>query len=773
MKDINMFKIFYSFPAIFLMLNIVYALGQGSIRGRVVDFTTKEPLSGVNVFLSGTYYGTTTDDDGYYYLGNISEGKYEIIFSMIGYEKQEIDFVIKKNETIIFDRFLNINPIQLSKVQIFAKKYDNLRLSNRSIKIKNISIMPTLGEQDVFHAVQTLPGIITTDDYTKKLYIRGGDANQTTVLLDDLPMYNSLHIIGLFSPFHIDAIDKAQLITGGFSVKHGESASGVFELNTKEEVENFAANVDLTLINTKAFLEGKINRMKYIMALRRSYTDLVFPIITGYPFPVTISDALGKLSFDINRYNKICFLGYYSNDNIKDYDTDNSLTEKDLISEYSWGNKAANLQWKFSKNKYFWEFQMGLSINTMKSPIYGQFNVNNRIQNLIVRFDNKYLMSEKCLISWGFNLYNNYYNYYWYLEDYDKYQESEYLQDDLYWTRETYRFFDFAPLQYNKEFSISIPSLYFEYTGKPNIPTTFVIGIRYTPSSAKLYSAIEPRLHITYQVNKNISLKGNISRHSQYTTTAKDIGGFDFSFAGMLNAYDAWFPLLKPYKPVISDHFITGIQWNIKNLIRINIEGYYKTFKNLVASVDSIPNFTQGKGHAEGVEVLIEKQTPRTNTFLSYTLSRTVKNIHGEIFYPGYDKRHDLDAQISIKLPKNYTIAFHAKWCTGTPYTTIVGESYTRYYNGWHFRRIEYIRGPKNAVRYPDYTRLDFQLVKNTKLFKKRAELFFQIFNITNQSNILYYNDLRATGVARERSFKNDYHKQLPIIPSIGMKIYF
>ena len=55
------------------------------INGQVSDSLTHEPISGVNVFLSGTNLGGVTDLDGYYTIERIPLGSYEVIFSHVTY----------------------------------------------------------------------------------------------------------------------------------------------------------------------------------------------------------------------------------------------------------------------------------------------------------------------------------------------------------------------------------------------------------------------------------------------------------------------------------------------------------------------------------------------------------------------------------------------------------------------------------------------------------------------------------------------------------------
>ena len=45
----------------------------------------KSLLSGCNVIVQNSDLGTATDEDGYFFIMNISPGSYDIRFSMIGY----------------------------------------------------------------------------------------------------------------------------------------------------------------------------------------------------------------------------------------------------------------------------------------------------------------------------------------------------------------------------------------------------------------------------------------------------------------------------------------------------------------------------------------------------------------------------------------------------------------------------------------------------------------------------------------------------------------
>ena len=109
---------------------------QTRIDGRIVDKSTSEPLVGVNVFFSKTTWGATTDDNGFYTLTNIPAGQYELVVSMIGYEVEREQMIIKTDERFTLNFRLQSRAILMSEINVTAKtdrvwkkNYDRFRRS--------------------------------------------------------------------------------------------------------------------------------------------------------------------------------------------------------------------------------------------------------------------------------------------------------------------------------------------------------------------------------------------------------------------------------------------------------------------------------------------------------------------------------------------------------------------------------------------------------------------------------------------------------------------
>ena len=108
-------------------------------KGVVLDGTNNQPLPGVNVLVTGTTNGTTTDFDGNFTLTNIKKGE-KISFSYIGFTDETLIYENQKTITITLkedQKELNkFNRSTLDKTQ--QTIYDELKYENElSLKAEN------------------------------------------------------------------------------------------------------------------------------------------------------------------------------------------------------------------------------------------------------------------------------------------------------------------------------------------------------------------------------------------------------------------------------------------------------------------------------------------------------------------------------------------------------------------------------------------------------------------------------------------------------------
>ena len=90
-----------SFTVVLLLISIFTFAGKpafflrGSFSGKVTDALTGKPISGVSVYISDTRTGTSTNAEGDFFIGNISEGSHLVEFSHVGFNTLPVQITIK------------------------------------------------------------------------------------------------------------------------------------------------------------------------------------------------------------------------------------------------------------------------------------------------------------------------------------------------------------------------------------------------------------------------------------------------------------------------------------------------------------------------------------------------------------------------------------------------------------------------------------------------------------------------------------------------------
>lgn len=101
------------------------ALGQpsGTFVGHVTDAESGLPLPGVNVLVSSTTLGASTDADGRFVVGNVPIGPWSIAASMVGYVTQTRDAAIwNAHDTVRVSFRLAPSVYDLGEVEVTAER---------------------------------------------------------------------------------------------------------------------------------------------------------------------------------------------------------------------------------------------------------------------------------------------------------------------------------------------------------------------------------------------------------------------------------------------------------------------------------------------------------------------------------------------------------------------------------------------------------------------------------------------------------------------------
>lgn len=295
----------FIFAATNFFTNTVFSQGVAKLAGRVYDRQSRQPLIGVNVFLVDTPLGTVTDSTGYFEIAGIEAGQYKLRATLIGYEALEINKLkISAGERRRVEILLTPVLIEMSEVTVEALRQKSRQeilstglheLSPR--RAKNLAG----GGEDVFRALQTIPGVLARSDFNARLYIRGGRPDQNLVLMDGVSVYDPYRLFGLVSMFNPETVTDVKMLAGGFPANYGDRLSAVLDIanRTGNSASPFRANINTSLTNANLVIEGRLpgrSKGAWLLSSRRTYYDLILANLTDAGSFPNFFDVQGKIN---------------------------------------------------------------------------------------------------------------------------------------------------------------------------------------------------------------------------------------------------------------------------------------------------------------------------------------------------------------------------------------------------------------------------------------------------------------------------------------------
>jgi outer membrane cobalamin receptor len=743
-------------------------LSQAQTRsGQVRDAQSGELLAGVSVFDSTSGTGTITNTYGFFSLTPTGA---VLRFSYVGYTSQYLKLPPEDAPLLI----------QLEKIgaldEVVVKGNRPSTLQSLSLSLDEIRRMPSLlGEADVLKAFSYTPGVASGHEGSAGLYVRGGTPDQNLILLDEVPVYNAMHLGGFFSVFNPAALKKAELYKSAFPARYGGRLSSIIDLSMKEgNTKKFGGEVGLGLLNQSLLLEGPIlkDKASFIVSGRISTLGLSSFLVkkrrqntSGEDYVYKFHDLNAKVNYALSPKDHVYLSFYNGFDRFKYIEwVTNASNELATTMGNNWGNSTATLRY----SRTFSSKLFGRAV-LLYSDYTSQFN--NAFQD---NDGGTYRNSDTRVTDLGLKLQWDYY-------------VSKYLDLRLGGELIQHRFTPFH-LSTNYENS-SLPStpgskltalqkdLFLDADLRPLRGLTVNAGLRFAHYGleTKNFANLEPRLSAAYALNPQWKVQGSYTRMNQYLHLLVN-NGYGFG-------YDAWVPATAKIPPSRAGQYSLGVSWEKKGL-ELTLEAYRKRISNTIDYPEGT-NFTSmladsweelvksgGRGRVQGLELMGSKNTGKLRGRVSYTWSRSelrFEGINEGKWYPmKYDRRHNL----------NFSLAYHfnAKWSMNSTFIYQTGHAVTLPVSAVLYNDVpRFIYGDKHGSRMPDFHRLDLGFSRNGKIWGKRATvLSFGLYNAYNRANPLYLDfstqHNHATG---QKTLVLKQYSMFPILPFINYTVKF
>ena len=794
-----------------------------TISGYITDLSNGETLISASVFDDASGKGTVSNNFGYYSI-TLNAGKVDLNYNYVGYTPEIRTFNLTK-DTVIHVKL--DASIALKEVTVVGRRSElgvkGSQMSAIDVPIEQIKNIPSLfGENDLIKALQLLPGVQSGTEGSAGLYVRGGGPDQNLMLLDGIPIYNVNHMFGFFSAFNTDAVKNVTLYKGSFPARFGGRLSSVVDVRMKDgDDKNYHGNVSVGLISSKFNLEGPIWKEKttFNISARRTYIDILSqPIIKWYSKQNMGEDAAsttaGYYFYDLNakfthkfsEKDKLYLSAYLGDDAIytKYRTSNNSYADREMSDwmnlNWDWGNAIAALRWNhLVTNKLFMNTTIAytryrsnmnvgyLSESTDKSVTppkteTEEFKVGYRsgIEDYSLKADFDYSPNTSHDIKFGTN-----YTYHTFRPDvstfyfYNNYNNQSQKLDTVIGKGNIYAHETMTYVEDN----ITLSDRF-----KVNA------GVHFSTFNVqqKNYFSLEPRLGLRALLNDNLSLKAGYAHMNQYIHL--------LSNNSISMPTDLWVPATQLIDPMKSDQYAFGIFYNLKNLLDLSLEGYYKSMDNLIEYKDGASfmgessgweeKVVMGRGWSYGVEFLAQRSFGSTTGWLGYTWSKTERLFdrpgqelnYGKVFPAKYDRRHDLSLTVMHKFSEKIDLSGNWVFATGNTATlglhTNQGPVIPNTNEMYSYPASQTYISSRNNYRYNNYHRMDLGVNFHKKKKRGTRTWNISIYNVYNQLNpfMVYQSSHGSYNPKTGQYESNKVLKQVtlfPIIPSVSYSYKF
>lgn len=707
-------------------------------KGKIIDGQSGEFLPGAVIMIDENNEGVVSDVNGNFSI-LLFPGLYTFRINFVGFEETVSKLFLKSTGNLDFTLFESSLELAAVTIEEFAidQNVNSAQVSVTNLDMKTIKSIPAfLGEADVVKSILLLPGVSTVGEGSTGFNVRGGAADQNLLVYDKAPIFNPSHLFGFFSNINPDAVKDVTLYKGGIPARFGGRVSSVLEINSRNpSTESVKLKGGVGLITSRLTADIPLVKGKSALLIggRASYIDWLLKRVKNVEIrrsSAQFYDLNGKWTTKIGEKDFLSVSGYFSNDEFK-FAADTT---------YGWQTKNLNATWVHTFNDQLSGEVALISANygyTVNGEVTAsEYSLESDINNQIVSANLYYNPDKSHRIIFG----GSYSTYNFNIGDLNPIGNESSI-DPINLEEEQareYSVFIQDEYQINKNLTIAGGLRFanfenigakevFDYASDETRSEESITGstIYKAGELIQRYNGFEPRFSLKYSTSITSSIKIGYNRTQQFIHT--------ISNTSAITPIDIWKPSDRYLAPKIADQISIGYFRNFKdNIIEASAEVYYKKLKNEIdykngANILLNGNLEQdiisGSGRSYGIEFFLKKNEGRFTGWMSYTLSRTEKQIAGQFeeeiinfgnYYTAeYDKPHNFSIVGDYRLSNRWKINGNFTFSSGRPFT---GPDVKFRFDG---NILTYFAN-RNQQRIPDYHRLDLSITMEPGLKKKK-----------------------------------------------------
>jgi len=737
-------------------------LASQTIRGKVIDFVSEQPIIGASITLLSLKKGTQTDIDGSFLFGQTPIGRYQLQVSSVGYESQIIsELLLESGKEMVLEVRLHTTSNQLDEAVVRAP---SANLSGAVTSIQNISTEQIFRYPGTYldpaRLATAYAGVANSNDQANGLVIRGNSPNGMQWRLEGVEIVNPNHLsnAGTFSDritqnsggvniLSAQLLGNMNFLTGAFPAEYGNALSGVMDMRLRkgnDKKHEFTAQTGLIGIDLAA--EGPIGKRgaSYLVNYRYSFTGLLATM--GVKFggeDIRFQDLAFNLNFPTKKVGTFMLFGMgglSSNVFEATRDTSQWIVQKDGFDIY-YKNQMGAAGLTHSLNigkKLLWRTVVATSglKNTREGYVLSKVN----FQRFLIQADSSTRVKTSITTSLSY-----------------RFNDRTNLKVGVFVTQQYDELFSRSADKRANGAAMGLiiqPYANLHWAILPKLSSN--IGLHYLNYTFNQTKSVEPRFSVQYQLSNNQTLSFAYGLHSQLQQPE-----VYFALATQNSAFlgNARLDLTK------SRHYVLSHQYSINKGSNFKTELFYQQIFNVPAALlnptfstlnlveDFTPEPLQNAGTGRNFGLELTYQQYLTNGFYVLTnatfYKATYKNIDGVERNSRFNGKHIFNLTLGKEWErsKNRTL--------GTSIRVIwLGGFYEREVNeqaSIDNKRLIYRNADAFTIKQPDYFRPDFRIYLKKSKEKYSRTLALDIQNIANYQNVSYsYYDILQNKIVRQ-----------------------
>ena len=743
----------------------IYAQGNQTIRGVIIDNQLKEPLIGASVYLDEQRdKAVASDTEGRFKITGAEPGRHTLNINMMGYKAVSMHVIVTSGKEVVVNIELDESVTNMKEITVSAAGNDKAKVNNEmsTVSARGFTIEETSryagSRNDPSRMATNFAGVSGANDSRNDIIIRGNSPTGLLWRLNGLDIPNPNHFGSIGStggPVSIlnnNVLDNSDFMTGAFPAEYANGTSGVFDLKMRkgnDEKHEFMGQIGFN--GFEAGAEGpisKASRSSYLVNYRYSTLGLFSKIGVNFGTGAAIpqyQDVSMKIDFPGTKLGSISVFGIGGTSNIALLDSEKDTTQTDLYTiggKDTWFNSDMGVAGishtiKYSE-KTFAKTSIGASgmqtrvkqndldySSGRTNPEYGNRSYNVRY-SAIYNITTKWNAANS--IKAGFAL-----------------EQLRFSLKDSLLDKDLNRFIDLRNARGNTWFFRSFAQWQHKFSDKLILNT----GINYQQLTLNNSYSIEPRGGLRYIIDEKQSISLGGGMHSQMQNL--------LTYFAETRTGEGYIRTNKNLDFTRSNQAVVAYDRNLGNDMRIKSEAYYQYLYDIpvlqrasyfsainlgadfaTPNIDSLVN--KGTGENYGIELTIEKFYSKGYYFLltgslfesTYKGSNNIK--YNTVFNGNYVSNALLGKE--WKIGKKLTFNADAKA------TMAGGKRYIPILEAASAKAGEAVLDESSIFekRYKDYFRADVRFAIRLNGKHLTQEFALDIQNVSNNKNIFMQN---------------------------------